>query len=474
MTPPPQASSPHHRLRKTWDDFNRALRSPEPFNPFVWVYRLSAAGLDYCYCQSGLSQVVARYQLQKRWTSLIPLFVLGLVLFLLLLHFISIRKMIQERWCGSNNNDNCWAAISQDACVTYFALMILFFYFKTNLTSPGVALPSSLQNPNNSQPAVWKSTNNRGGFYGSCGYPKLDPVAEKHRVALYGPALKNNANATTKQQQQQQKTSSATTTTELPTLFPSPEPSYCDKCNITRPPRCHHCRVCNRCVLQFDHHCLCVNNCIGYNNYRYFLALLIHIVLACWYCLAVMVVPFYELIRKEQARQEAEYSNPASAAEEEEYVNLALERLYWYVARSRLFEDVPAGPVGLLGLIRSEEGLPWTVSIKIAYPFLLGVGVIMSVFLGYHLKYVSRAKTTLEYKIVLDATLSSLMEQYTTTETKFKLGATAQNPFDCGWKKNIYRIVGDKPWLLFLPVSVDPPSPFVPHQPARRDSKKAK
>ncbi|XP_065860075.1 probable protein S-acyltransferase 12 isoform X2 [Euphorbia lathyris] len=51
--------------------------------------------------------------------------------------------------------------------------------------------------------------------------------------------------------------------------------SYCNHCQNSKPPRCHHCSVCQRCVLKMDHHCVWVVNCVGACNYKFFLLFLI-------------------------------------------------------------------------------------------------------------------------------------------------------------------------------------------------------
>ncbi|XP_061461784.1 probable palmitoyltransferase ZDHHC24 isoform X2 [Rhineura floridana] len=52
--------------------------------------------------------------------------------------------------------------------------------------------------------------------------------------------------------------------------------SYCYSCQSHVPPRCGHCFSCNVCVLRRDHHCTLLGQCLGYQNYRYFLCLLLH------------------------------------------------------------------------------------------------------------------------------------------------------------------------------------------------------
>jgi hypothetical protein len=48
--------------------------------------------------------------------------------------------------------------------------------------------------------------------------------------------------------------------------------SFCDTCNILRPPRSFHCSTCGVCVEVHDHHCPWVGTCVGHRNIRYFIA----------------------------------------------------------------------------------------------------------------------------------------------------------------------------------------------------------
>jgi hypothetical protein len=122
-----------------------------------------------------------------------------------------------------------------------------------------------------------------------------------------------------------------------------------------------------------------------------------------------------------------------------------------------------------VGILTKHQGLPWTVSIKLAYPFLLGVGVIMAVFLGFHLKYIASAKTTLEHKIVLDTLCTSLWKQssFNNIASVVPGEPTLRNPFEKGRQNNFYQIIGPTPWLIFLPVRVDIPPPYVPFRSAK-------
>lgn len=495
----------------TWRDFNKALRNPaEDFNPFVWIVRLSTAAGRHLYHTSGVRSVVVNYQLYKKWSSLIPWFVVSIIGFLLVLYVASMRSMIQERWCHSNNNDTAMTAndnnpttcrwvVFQDFMALYFTTTVLFFYFKTNLTSPGVALPSSSSSStnhnhsSNNKRDVWKCTDRRGGFYGSMGYPQLNEQAEQQRVSLYGALLEQPSAAAPAQTKLNSPTSiieqceedevssqpfsfgnhdNDNAHNETGIVFPSPHASFCRTCDITRPPRCHHCQSCNRCVLQFDHHCHWVNNCIGYNNYRFFLGLLLHIVLACWYSLAILMLPYYELVRQEQARQlaTAEYSSVVDQGR--------VAKLLFFYSNSQFTEDIPRNPMHFWQMFTSVEGLPWTVGMKLAYPLLVGMALTMTVFLGLHIRYCLQARTTLEHKLILERLYESLWKTaFMTTATPSKQQQpkepSIQNPFDQGWKKNLEQILGPSgPWDLLVPLAFDPPAPFVPNAACSSTKKK--
>ncbi|KAH7292242.1 hypothetical protein KP509_29G058700 [Ceratopteris richardii] len=58
--------------------------------------------------------------------------------------------------------------------------------------------------------------------------------------------------------------------------LPNSKVRFCKKCNLFKPPRCHHCSVCGRCVLKMDHHCVWVVNCVGARNYKFFLLFLVY------------------------------------------------------------------------------------------------------------------------------------------------------------------------------------------------------
>ena len=67
-------------------------------------------------------------------------------------------------------------------------------------------------------------------------------------------------------------------------------------CNVFKPERCHHCSMCNRCVLNMDHHCPWINNCVGFWNRKYFMLLLIYVLLTTNYVLVTMAADTYESV----------------------------------------------------------------------------------------------------------------------------------------------------------------------------------
>lgn len=57
--------------------------------------------------------------------------------------------------------------------------------------------------------------------------------------------------------------------------------SYCNTCQIVRPPRSYHCRECGVCIEVHDHHCPFVGTCVGRRNTRYFILFLFSASLLC-------------------------------------------------------------------------------------------------------------------------------------------------------------------------------------------------
>jgi len=64
---------------------------------------------------------------------------------------------------------------------------------------------------------------------------------------------------------------------------------FCWSCFILKPTMSSHCSICNACVFGFDHHCQILNLCIGIRNYKYFVCLLI-IMLIWIVCMLVLFI----------------------------------------------------------------------------------------------------------------------------------------------------------------------------------------
>ncbi|OMJ86047.1 hypothetical protein SteCoe_12481 [Stentor coeruleus] len=53
----------------------------------------------------------------------------------------------------------------------------------------------------------------------------------------------------------------------------------CNYCCANVNPESKHCKICNKCVPKFDHHCGILNTCVGMGNYRFFICLLLSLLL---------------------------------------------------------------------------------------------------------------------------------------------------------------------------------------------------
>ena len=122
-------------------------------------------------------------------------------------------------------------------------------------------------------------------------------------------------------------------------------------CNVFKPERCHHCSSCNRCVLNMDHHCPWVNNCVGFWNRKYFILLLIYVLLMTYLTFFASVYDFYKAIE-------------------------------W---------GFSAGNVG-----SDDKDLGKNIWIMVAFTLNFIVVCLMTVFLKFHIMLASDNKTTIE------------------------------------------------------------------------------
>lgn len=285
--------SSEYRLPKTWKSFLRALKSPEPFYPFRWIFKLLTAAFADAGTLTGCSR--------RLFIPFVPIFATSLIVLVAIAYFASIRSLIRPRWCSTLHDDGenshastvdkrtlsrgpsspCLSMAAHDTMVLYFITMILYHLLTASFSSPGVALPedanassANAANVRSSSPFTraeqkdrWTARAEQGGCWG-CNPPEIDRESERRRVEQSFGEI---------DQQEVKRISSVfgggrdipVTKEEgaaSPRLYPKVDPTWCDKCRIVRPPRCHHCSHCQRCVLQFDHHCVWLNNCVGYNN----------------------------------------------------------------------------------------------------------------------------------------------------------------------------------------------------------------
>jgi hypothetical protein len=226
--------------KRTWHDFKRALYSPQPFHQWYWIHQLVSSASKYIVGISGLQSIVSVHQPKQFLHSFLPLFGLSLIAFIWWSYLTTLRPMLRKEWCTTNESTCLAKDKIHSSIVVYWIVMITWNFVVACFSSPGVALPkehSTIQ-------YTWKARSAQGGF---CGLnPPFCAAEEVQRVALYGtldtcrairgrPPLPAN---------------------DVPWDFPLTNPSYCEKCDIIRPPRCHHCKVCNRCTLQV---------CLAYN-----------------------------------------------------------------------------------------------------------------------------------------------------------------------------------------------------------------
>lgn len=161
-------------------------------------------------------------------------------------------------------------------------------------------------------------------------------------------------------------------------------------CNVFKPERCHHCSSCNRCVLNMDHHCPWINNCVGFWNRKYFMLLLIYVLLTTYYVLFSLAYDFVMSIKWE-----------ADA---------------YYFTKS----------------VHDQELLVRSTMIQLSFIINTLIAVLMTCFLKFHLYLVSTNKTTIEN---LD-----------------KKGQSFKSLYDIGVIINWQQVFGTNKWLWPFPV----------------------
>jgi len=168
---------------------------------------------------------------------------------------------------------------------------------------------------------------------------------------------------------------------------------HCKWCGKYKPDRCHHCRVCRSCILKMDHHCPWIYNCVGHNNYKYFYLLL-------FYCV------------------------------------LDLHLIMWTMVES---------------VVRSwDTDTPFVNLFFVLFGESLSVflGVLLTVFFGFHNWLMLRAMTTIEF-------CEKKMPKEKDTDANKSYGDSV---YDLGCLANVQAVLGKNP--LTWPVPISPHEPW--------------
>ena len=160
--------------------------------------------------------------------------------------------------------------------------------------------------------------------------------------------------------------------------------------------------------------------------------MLLYVVLACWYGVALLCRPFYGPMIQ-SIRQEG-----------------------WHV----LYDSITGPLAPHLLLYQIWEGtLTIRTVVDMVFPLLMGAGGIMTVFFAFHVRYILLARTTLEHKILLQDTIAAIL---------YDQGRPADTPivnaFNQGWYRNLQQVLGPNFWWrMWVPSwNATPPPPFVP------------
>mmetsp|Transcript_13351 Transcript_13351/g.19654 ORF Transcript_13351/g.19654 Transcript_13351/m.19654 type:complete len:443 (-) Transcript_13351:199-1527(-) len=414
-----QRETQQHNYIDQWETVRReflvALRSTtEPFDSWLWTWRLTQSACIYFYGVSRLSMLCSL----SFWRPAVPVMSLFLIELCVSSYFLSLRQcIVLERWCGTDRGWCVWD-ILHTSFVSYIGIMITLKFTQTCFTSPGVALPSdSMNDRENDRILKWRSSQGRGGI--ACCDPTFNPEVEMRLVSLYGnreEGLQNNVEDGSTN------------------LCPGTHFTYCSKCQIWRPPRCHHCSACNRCVLQMDHHCPWVNNCIGYNNLRLFFTTLTFLLIACYYAILMTIVPFYELIREELKAGISKHLFGFSP----------------YLELYKMFRVVGGYSKG------NEEAIPPSALwIQVVFVIVVTAGCAISFLWSYHFRLICIALTTIDHQATLYQRRSQALQQLSggiaSTQQDNELFSCI-NPFSQkSWRRNVYQILGPNVWLNLVP-----------------------
>eukprot|EP00796_Vickermania_ingenoplastis_P010080 gene10080-7050_t len=71
---------------------------------------------------------------------------------------------------------------------------------------------------------------------------------------------------------------------------------HCNICRRFKAPREHHCAICGTCVPRMDHHCVFIDNCVDVLNYRYFVSLLVWIMIGSVFELCLLLHGYWSAV----------------------------------------------------------------------------------------------------------------------------------------------------------------------------------
>ena len=215
----------------TWQEFVTALQDIDnSFDQLYWIKRLFISGSRYLLYKTNTYYNITSVLWKKKghFIQFIPFMGLSLICMIILSHDLFLYEYIlqyysdQFKYWGKG-----WIFIHL-LLVHYLGLMILWNYIQTLFTSPGCVMNSRVE-----QQRQWKSSQGCGGL---CYInPTFNIQQELHLASLYNEAFGKECYP--------DKDSKSV-------FIPSANVTFCKKCQMSRPPRCHHCSTCDRCVLQ--------------------------------------------------------------------------------------------------------------------------------------------------------------------------------------------------------------------------------
>lgn len=427
-------------FEETWSDFKDALYAPpssssssdhaDDFNPFYWIWILTKASFHYIFHEKRIP-----------YKPFLPFLCYSAMFFVQLSYYIFYEDILAIYYNKRKADLSDLELFLNRAFAFYTSFMIYWNYSITVFSSPGVALPKvmkittsktstpilkseyttnravALDPENTNIYTTWSSVDGRGGCLGS--NQRVNIKGENRRKSLF--YNKKNKYVIVP----------PVSGTGLPRLN---EVTICQKCDVVKPPRCHHCSRCNRCILQMDHHCPWMNNCIGYYNYRTFVLSVFFLVIGAWYASNRTTRAFFLCICLMKTNNDSVFQKSL------------LKILNYFINPNAdemlLFTQTISTSRALLGM--SFEKV-----IISTYPFLIGLSLMLTALLLQHMYSIAIAETTLE----------QIIHSKLTKDSKNDL---IINRYNQGFKRNFYQVFYPYPLLIFLPIRVKPLNPYVP------------